>query len=534
MKLSRIIALGIALLILFAMFGGLALAQATTYIVNTTDDVDEGACNTGHCSLREAINAANGDAVTSTIAFNIPMSDPGFSATTSHWSIRPTSSLPTITAPVVIDGYTQPGASPNTNGPGLGLNTVLKIELDGTNAGANANGLHLTGGDSTVRGLVINRFDESGVLLETKGGTAIEGNFIGTDVTGISDLGNGYDGVRVEDTPNHTIGGMTTQVRNIISGNRFTGVRIGLADATGNLVQGNLIGTDVTGTIALGNEDGVHIMFASSNTIGGTNATARNVISGNVAHGLTISGPASGNLIQSNYIGISINGATSLGNGGWGVVITGASGNRIGGISIGAANTIAYNGGDGVYPKGGTENSIQSNSIFGNGNLGIDFNDDGITPNDPGDADSGPNNLQNFPVLASAQLDTNGTLAVEYSVDSATANSAYPLQIELFKADADGEEGQTFLGSDTYTSSDAQNAKSMIIGGAAGLGLVGGDVIVGTATDANNNTSEFSAGVQITAVATPIPGLTPWGVMALGGVLGVLLLWRARRVSRTE
>ena len=130
-------------------------APTSTWTVNSTNDVDGGTCDATHCSLREAINAANANAGTDTIAFNISGAGP-------H-TIQPTSALPTITDPVIIDGYTQPGAMPNTNGPGLGLTTVLKIELDGSNAGAPfVSGLRLTGGNSTIRGLAINRFSGSG------------------------------------------------------------------------------------------------------------------------------------------------------------------------------------------------------------------------------------------------------------------------------------------------------------------------------------------------------------------------------------
>ncbi len=162
---------------------------STTFTVNSANDVDDGTCDVTHCSLREAIDAANANAGGDTIAFNIPGGGP-------H-TIQPTSALPTITDPVIIDGYTQPGASPNTNGPGLGLNTVLKIELDGTNAEAGAGplgtgGLVVSAGGSTVRGIVINRFatNVSGIMLDTSDGNVIEGNFIGTDVTGTVALGN--------------------------------------------------------------------------------------------------------------------------------------------------------------------------------------------------------------------------------------------------------------------------------------------------------------------------------------------------------
>ena len=115
------------------------------FIVNSNDDIDDGVCDVSHCSLREAIAAANDNPGVDPIAFNIPSEGP-------H-TIQPMSALPTITDPVIIDGYTQPGASPSTSGPGLALNTVLKIELDGTNAGAGSNGITITAGISTVRGL---------------------------------------------------------------------------------------------------------------------------------------------------------------------------------------------------------------------------------------------------------------------------------------------------------------------------------------------------------------------------------------------
>ena len=123
----------------------------STFVVNSANDADDGTCDATHCSMREAINTANAGA--DTIAFNISGEGP-------H-TIQPTSVLPTITDPVVIDGYTQPGASPNNNPRIQGSNAVLKIELDGTNTplpvAAQINGLAIEAGNSTVRGLVINR-----------------------------------------------------------------------------------------------------------------------------------------------------------------------------------------------------------------------------------------------------------------------------------------------------------------------------------------------------------------------------------------
>ncbi len=233
----------------------------TTFIVTHTDD-------TGAGSLRQAILDANADSDLDEIHFNITTGSPPY-------TIQPTSlhPLPVITHPVVIDGYTQPGASPNTNPPHLGSNAVLMIELDGTNAGTTANGLEISAGNSTVRGLVINRFEGHGIKLTTNGGNRIEGNYIGTNVTGDVGHGNGGVGVNVFGSPNNTIGGTVASARNVISGNSSSaGVQIALAASFGNAVQGNFIGTNAAGTDARPNGVGLLIVgSASSNVVGGSN-----------------------------------------------------------------------------------------------------------------------------------------------------------------------------------------------------------------------------------------------------------------------
>ena len=152
-----------------------------------------------------------------------------------------------------------------------------------------------------------------------------------------------------------------------------------------------------------------------------------------------------------------------------------------------------------------------------------------LTANDADDADTGTNNLQNFPDMVSATLGANGKLAIRYSVDSASGDSAYSLHVEFFKADADGEEGKTLLGSDSYPTSSAQSSRVAFLANATELGVSAGDSIVATATDAGNNTSEFSAGVQVIGVATNIPGLTWWGLFAMAGLLAGMVVWRLRR-----
>ena len=296
---------------------------------------------------------------------------------------------------------------------------------------------------------------------------------------------------------NNTIGGTAAGVRNVISGHDFDGVVI-FQSATGNLVQGNLIGTDASGTADLGNRIGVRV-DGTGNTIGGTVAGARNVISGNDTSGVEI---RTGNVVQGNFIGTDAAGTNPLGNAVHGVFVPAITfGNAIGGTSSDAGNVIAFNGADGVFVEAGTGNAILGNSIFSNAGLGIDLASDGPTPNDPDDGDTGPNNLQNFPDVASAEIDTNGNLVIVYSVDSAPGNSTYPLRVELFIADADGEEGETFVGSDAYLGSEAQATKTVNLGNAAALGVANGDLLVSTATDDEGNTSEFSS-PAIPVVAT--------------------------------
>ena len=278
---------------------------------------------------------------------------------------------------MTVDGYTQPGASANTNPVGQGLNTVMKIELDGTNAGAAANGLHITAGNSTVRGLVINRFDtgmfNAGINLTMNGGNLIEGNFIGTDVRGIVALGNSGAGVRIT-SPSNVVGGITAAAGNVVSGNGFNGVFITFVALGGNVVQGNFLGTDATGTIALGNSfEGVRIVNSPNNTVGGTTPGARNIISGNQNGVSILGGQSAGNVVLGNFIGTDVTGLAAVGNSSRGVYVDGSN-NTLGGTIAGARNVISGNGSDGVIiagvfltgdpvPGGATGNVVQGNFI---------------------------------------------------------------------------------------------------------------------------------------------------------------------------
>ena len=213
------------------------------------------------------------------------------------------------------------------------------------------------------------------------------------------------DGIFVENaTLGNTIGGAGA-AGNLISGNT---IGINLDNASSNAVYGNLIGTDALGTGGFGNAaEGILVKNSSTNQIGGAGAL-RNVIADNASSGILMTGSSTANVVEGNYIGVDISGSVAVANAGNGVHITSlAASNRIGSTVAGLENTIAYNGLDGLFLASGTGNAIFSNVIHSNDGLGIDLGNDGVAPNDPGDSDTGANGLQNYPVLSGANSSAN-------------------------------------------------------------------------------------------------------------------------------
>jgi CSLREA domain-containing protein len=482
-----------------------AFATAKVFTVNVNGDghdanPGDGICETsisGNCSLRAAIEEANVTVDKDTINFSIP-------GTGVH-TITPNSVLPDITNPVVIDGYSQLGASTNTEA-NSGDNAVLLIHLQGSNAGVGATGLNITAGGSTVKGLVINSFSGTAINLTSgagNGGNTIQGNFIGTNPAGTAAFGNA-GGVSVTDSGANLIGGLHAADRNVMSGN---GTAVQINSGTGNLVQNNFIGTNAAGNAALPNNPAcdcgaVRVLGTSDNTTIGGLGEARNLISGNSKHGVEIGVSGFVNVptrtkIQHNTIGTGILG-NPLGNGGSGVLINGTRDTIIGGAGD-TGNRIAFNGANGVTNIIGDGNQILSNSIFSNGKLGIDLNDDGVTPNDAGDADSGPNLFNNFPVITSVSRND------EVALINGTLNSipGTSFRIEFFSNQScnpsGNGEGQTLIGSINTETDEFGNAA---ISAAAPISSFFGNFVTATATDSNGNTSEFS---QCTQLSTPLP-----------------------------
>ncbi len=224
---------------------------------------------------------------------------------------------------------------------------------------------------------------------------------------------------------------------------------------------------------------GIAIVNGSSgNTIGGTTAAA-NVISANDGSGVLIGVDAAFNLVAGNFIGTDISGTVTLGNGGNGVSIqgAGASNNTIGGTGSGAGNVIAFNGNDGVLVNTGTGNAILSDLIFANANLGIELSNNG-------------NHNQAAPVLFGA-FSFDGSNTVIVGILFSTPNTTFTVQ--LFANPSSDPEGQQLLGTLTVTT-DSFGLAALIFTGPA---VPAGQVVTATATDANNNTSEFSAPVVV-------------------------------------
>jgi hypothetical protein len=310
--------------------------------------------DSGTGTLRQAIMDANSHTVTDTIKFNI--------AGSGVHTISPTAALPTITDAVILDGTSQPG-----------YKSTPLIEINGGNIALLADGLDISAGGTTVKGLAINGFTGSGISMFGSGSDVITADFLGTDPTGASAKANAVAGLLVS-CGNNTIGGTTAAARNLISGNTVFGIQIFGTSATGNLVEGNYIGTDATGTVALANGtlsnggDGILVNSkASKNTIGGTTAAARNLVSGNTYDGIQIADAGTNNnKVEGNYIGTDVNGTAALANAADGILVNnGATNTTIGGTTAAARNLVSGNGGIGVQVDGkGTKNNrVEANYI---------------------------------------------------------------------------------------------------------------------------------------------------------------------------
>ena len=273
----------------------------------------------------------------------------------------------TVSDEVFINGYSQWGASQNTLS--VGDDAVLRIEL--TNSAADGKrGLTLDTGanGSTIQGLVINDFGSSGIMVEYDvHNITVQGNFIGTDVTGTLSVGNADGGIQLRSNDN-LIGGSNVEDRNIISGNDGRGVVFYTSGTiSNNTVENNYIGVDASGIADLGNDRFGIQMYGIDNSF-----IINNVISGNDEQGILFRAGANGNnnTIQGNMIGVGADGTTEVANGLEGILFDSdnASGNLIGGTGAGEGNIIGWNGSHGISFNG---SGIAGNSVYGN-SIGTD------------------------------------------------------------------------------------------------------------------------------------------------------------------
>jgi parallel beta-helix repeat protein len=430
-------------------------AQAATFTVINTNDAGAG-------SLRSAMLAARQLPTQDEIKFAIPGNGP-------H-TITPATTLPVITQPVAIRGYSQPGAAAATaNDP-----AEPKIVIDAINAGR---GFDIGGDGIEIRGFVIQRAPGTGIFVEGNE-NVVAGNFIGTDVTGTAALPNGDYGVDVVGRDN-VIGGPDPAGRNVISGNpvevrvetgtgnEIQGNRIGtnaagtaglgantgvLIETSGNVLrdnlisdegvgvelwgddntlQGNSVGTNVDGSAALGNWYGIRVEGGDQNLIGGTADGEVNVVSGNLLSGIQLEpgddGPAENNDVQGNLIGVtsSSGGPARMPNGALlafpGVAIVASNDNTIGGQVAGAGNVIAANTGDGVSIEAAHAdgNRVVGNWIGTDESATLDLgNDKSGVHIDGGDRNHVGDSLGSFPMNTIAHNDEDGV-----RVETGTGNS---------------------------------------------------------------------------------------------------------------
>jgi hypothetical protein len=507
-----------------------SLAQATTYTVTSTGD--NGGANpavgAGTGTLRQAIVDSNAAGGTNAIDFNIPGSGP--------FTIALAARLPFITSSVAIDGFSQSGSAANTNTPDQGpLNTQLMVALDGGNAVDY--GFFINGNVAvTLSGLAINGFYSDAIDQEANGSLQVQGCFVGTQLDGTAfPSGYGNNGVAIRIGAGHAnIGGTQAAQRNLISGSRSGGIFV--AQGSAAVIEGNLIGSDATGTLAIpsginsnwpgillpGNFPNIRVGCTGSGCTA-PGSPSRNVISGNhnVGIGIWGNGQDTGGLeIKGNYIGTDWSGTRPLPNGHLadsnagcptycaGIQLVGSStvatpASIIGGFNPGEANLIAFNNGAGIIssPQYAANGAIgasfdsQRNLIHHNNgvdNANIDIGAIGPTPNDPGDGDAGANNVQNWPEILSASQ-SGDQLTVTYLVDSTTANSTYPLRVDFY-VDASGGSAVSggsglWLAQDIYPSSAAQMMHAVTLTIPAGVQAI---PLVATATDTHHYTSEFS------------------------------------------
>jgi CSLREA domain-containing protein/uncharacterized repeat protein (TIGR01451 family) len=488
-------------------------------VVNSIGDAGDGICDVSECTLRDALIAANLMPDPDVIEFDIPTLDctgPGGACV-----IAPTSPLPTVTASVLIDGYTQPGASPNVFQPSanLGTNAQLRIELDGVFVSA-SNGLTINAPSSlvSIRGLSMYRWQNAiATLGPGDANYLIGGNFLGLRADGSDAPLPQFNGIAIQGG-SVQVGDGSPGEMNVISGNQHNGIAITAVPAlAGIVIRGNLIGTAPSGLSAHpNNEQGVLLSTPGQITnvlIGGNLPDHRNVISGNLQDGIRFDCTAtSGNCfddtrVLGNYIGSGVNGAPLAGpvttNAGNGINLVAMDGGQvsIGGVNPGEGNLIRLNGGSGIRATfgGAGRASFVRNAIQNNVLMGIDLGGDGRTANDAGDGDAGTNGLLNFPTFTSYTAPGGTSAVIDVVLGTPDIGGNYPARVDFYKAIQD--EPAVWLGTTTCAAPGVSCPASFAFPG--GVTVTPADVVLGIVTDGFGKSSEASFYATTTTVTAP-------------------------------
>ncbi len=480
---------------------------ATTYTVTNTLDSGAG-------SLRYAINSANGNAGADTIAFAIPMTDPGCVPATGVCTIHVNNILLVAAdnAGVTIDGYTQPGAAYAAGtSPAL-----IKIVLDGigldTGQTYNVAVLGLNSGHNVVRGLSIINSPTNGIVVSKVGTTgtpnfnSISGNYIGTDPGGTADRGNAWDGVFLgEGSYSTVVGGLTPASRNIISGNDIEGVGIWGTMTVSNYVVGNYIGVDASGNTALPNvTNGVRIYGgANQNIVGWETPAGRNIISGNGYSNVRFAGAGTNqNGLANNYIGTNAAGDAALGGQIGVYILDGAAQSFIGGSISATGNLISGNSNYGVMVEG---DATLLTYIYGNW---IGLNAAGTT--------ALPNGTQGVLISNSLGVQIGGPTAIMRNVISGNAHNG----IEIHGTSATSNQVRNnYIGTNPAGDAAIPNGwNGVLLSDGAHDNIIGGDNI-GQGNLISGNTSSgvsiYGSGTANNSVSGNLIGPNAAGDQAL-------------------
>jgi titin len=492
--------------------------MAATFVVTNAADAGAG-------SLRSAITNANYYPGLDTISFNI--------AGAGVHTISLASALPTLTDPVVIDGATQPGYAGQPvielNGASAGSSTGLRLV-------AAASG-------STIRALALNRFGSHGIQVDGGSGNAFVANFIGTDALGTVARGNSLEGFYLNASSGNTIGGLTAAERNLISANGDAGIYIlnGSSNTVlGNYIGTSVAGTAALGN---GNNGIIVYaapgLGASGNRMG--RAGGRNIISGNRASGIFLNGSGvTGNVIQANYIGVNSSGAAGLSNLADGISLQGALGNLIGGTNEGDGNVISANGKAGISLTSATNNSIAGNFIGTDavGRLGLGNSYAGITlaaarSNWIGGASISARNVIAANLQDGIFLTTNASCNVisgNFIGLSAAGTNALP---NLYNGISINAAGSNIIGGSSMaqrnTISGNANYGVELFGGSSGNQIIGN--FIGPATNGISTMPNNSAGIFITAASGNLIGAN---LLSGNGDAGIYIVGRTAAANAVQ